>query len=127
MMKKQTALRVAMLAALAAGFGHPSRVLAANGDGNGFVRSEVTFALDTNIINGCYVGENVHILGKGVLHILTRVKSDGTVEVKELDRFSGEGIGDTSGAQYQFNELAHIDTSLGPNPDFPIWSGADRG
>jgi len=108
---------MAVLAALVFGLGHPTRVLAYDGEGQGWMKSEVAFSLDTNIINGCNNGENVHILGPGDISIKTRLKSDGAVEVKEQDALKGDGTGDTSGAQYKFMERAHIDTSLGPNPD----------
>jgi hypothetical protein len=116
-MNKQTAFTAAMLAVLAFGLGYPTRVLADDGEDNGWVKSEVTFALDTNIVNGCYNDENVHILGVGEVSLKSRLKSDGTIDVKELDALSGGGTGDMSGAQYKFMERAHIDTSLGPNPD----------
>lgn len=117
---------MAVLAALVFGLGHPTFVLAYDGGGQGWMKSEITFSLDTNIINGCNNGDNVHILGVGEISLKTRLKSDGTLEVKEQDALRGGGTGDTSGAQYKFMELAHIDTSLGPNPDGTPFSYLER-
>jgi hypothetical protein len=124
MNRQWTALRVAMLAALTFGLWHPTHVLAdADGD-NGWAKSKVTFALDQIIVNGCN-GEFTHILGVGVISVKSRVNPDGTLGFKEHDLFRGDGTG-TSGAQYMYHEIAHIDESLGPNPDGTPFSYLER-
>src|SRR5436305_1804542 len=114
-MKKRSALTVAMLTAIGFGLGHPTRVLADDDQSNGWMRSEKRFVLDQVLTNGCN-GEFVQIVGLGMIAVKTRISSDGTVQLKEHDEFIGRGTS-SSGAEYVYNEGAHIDQSNGPNPD----------
>lgn len=95
-------------------------------DDAGWLKSTVLFKLDTNVVNGCDAnGDAVHIVGEGLITLKTRVSADGTVELRERDNFTGDGT-DASGSQYHFFELAHIDTSVGPNPDNTPFSYSER-
>jgi len=58
--------------------------------------------------------------------VKTRVKLGGTLDLKELDAFTGDGTGSTSGAQYKLMEHAHIDESVGPNLDGTPFSYLER-
>ena len=104
---------------------HPLRAFTPDDDNAGWIRTDVIFDLDTFVINSCYNDDRVHILGEGLISVKTRILSDGTMEIKEKDHFSGDGL-DASGSRYTFKEDAHINQSIGPNPDGTPFSYMER-
>src|SRR5260370_22595503 len=112
----------AILAMIALSVVQPTRVIA-DDDNTGWTKSVQRFTLDQNFINGCN-GESVHIIGDGLISVDSRLH-DGSMQLKEFDKFTGDGIG-ASGSEYKFDEMGHINQSNGPNPDGTPFSYLER-
>ena len=108
-MKRRAWLAVTILPVLLSAY---DQVLAFTPD-SGWVKTEENPPIDLFLPNRCNNGEVIHIVGDARISIKTRTLTDGTVQVKEDDHLSGDGLG-TSGSEYKYNEMAHINASTGP-------------
>jgi hypothetical protein len=114
----------AILAVIALSVVQPTRAIADDED-TGWTKSVQTFTFETYVTNGCNDSDNVHILGELLVSVKTRLNNDGSVDTKETDHANGEGTG-TSGSQYTFDEIGHVNESFGPNPDGTPFSYSER-